>query len=273
MKQQYNNDIKTFKPITPSLRHTILFRSSTLSKSKKSLKYITKGQKQQAGRSKGQITVRRRGGGSKRKYRVIDFIRKEINRLLVCGIEYDPNRSSSIARVKNLQTSKVYYILAASGMKVGHVLDNNRAANSYNMRSGTSFLIKDIPIGVKIHSIEIYPNKGGQLVRSAGTFAKILAKDISTRQIKLCLPSKKIITLPFDCRATLGQVSNESWQNKNLGKAGRSRWNSRRPRVRGVAMNPVDHPMGGGEGKSSGGRPSVSKWGKVKKNVSTAKNK
>lgn len=270
MKKFNSPDLKIFKPRTPSLRHTVLFKNPEISR-EKPLKHITKGKKQKAGRSHGRISIWHRGGGHKRKYRLVDFKRNENAQLLVCGLEYDPNRTASIARVQNLQSGKFYYILASLGMRKGQVIDNTVKSTSLNVAQGTTYRLSDLVVGTKVYNIEMKPGKGGQLIRSAGAVGYILSKDKQSETVKVKLPSGNTKELPENCKACVGQVSNDGWMNRSLGKAGRSRWYSRRPTVRGVAMNPVDHPHGGGEGKTSGGRPSVTPWGHITKGVPTRK--
>ena len=212
-----------------------------------------------AGRnSYGRITVRHRGGGAKRKYRVIDFKRnKDGMPATVLSIEYDPNRSANIALLQYEDGVKTY-IIAPLSLKKGDVVVSGTGAD---IKPGNALLINEIPVGTLIYNIELYPGKGGQLVRSAGTFAQLMAKENGYAQVRL--PSGEVRLIRLDCRATIGQVGNTDYENINLGKAGRKRHMGFRPTVRGVVMNPNDHPHGGGEGKSPIGRPSpVTPWGK-----------
>lgn len=216
----------------------------------------------------GRITSRFRGGGHKQKYRVIDFRRGKIGiPAKVAHIEYDPNRTARIALLHYADGEKSY-ILAPDGLKQGDSVVSSRNAD---IRPGNSLPIGEIPAGTMIHNIELRRGKGGQLVRSAGVAAQLMAKDKDYAQVKL--PSGEVRKVHILCRATVGQVSNLEHQNVSLGKAGRSRWLGRRPHNRGVTMNPVDHPMGGGEGRTSGGRHPCSPWGQLSKGLKTRNNK
>jgi len=216
----------------------------------------------------GRITSRFRGGGHKQRYRVIDFKRDKIGvDAKVAHIEYDPNRTARIALLHYVDGDK-RYILAPDGLKQGDVVASSRNAD---IRPGNSLPVGEIPAGTMIHNIELRRGKGGQLVRSAGVAAQLMAKDGDYAQVKL--PSGEIRKIHVTCRATIGQVSNTEHQNVSLGKAGRSRWLGRRPHQRGVTQNPVDHPMGGGEGRTSGGRHPCSPWGQLAKGLKTRNNK
>jgi large subunit ribosomal protein L2 len=216
----------------------------------------------------GRITSRFRGGGHKQQYRIIDFRRNKIGvPARVAEIEYDPNRTARIALLHYADGVKTY-ILAPDGLKQGDTVLSSRNAD---IRPGNSLPLGDIPAGTMIHNIEMKRGKGGQLVRSAGSAAQLMAKDGDYAQIKL--PSGEVRKIHVLCRATVGQVSNLEHQNISLGKAGRSRWLGRRPHQRGVTMNPVDHPMGGGEGRTSGGRHPCSPWGQLAKGLKTRNNK
>jgi large subunit ribosomal protein L2 len=216
----------------------------------------------------GRTTSRFRGGGHKRQYRAIDFRRNKLGvPAKVAEIEYDPNRSARIARLHYLDGEK-RYILAPDGLKRGDTVVSSRLAD---IRPGNCLRLADIPAGTSIHNLELKRGKGGQLVRSAGVSATLMAKDGRYAQVKL--PSGEVRKVHVDCRATVGQVSNLEHQNVSLGKAGRKRWLGRRPHNRGVTMNPVDHPMGGGEGRTSGGRHPCSPWGKLTKGLKTRNNK
>jgi large subunit ribosomal protein L2 len=216
----------------------------------------------------GRITSRFRGGGHKQRYRVIDFKRDKIGvEAKVAHIEYDPNRTARIALLHYADGDK-RYILAPDGLKQGDTVSSTRNAD---IRPGNSLPIGEIPAGTMIHNVELKRGKGGQLVRSAGVAAQLMAKDGDYAQIKL--PSGEVRKIHVLCRATVGQVSNIEHQNVSLGKAGRSRWLGRRPHNRGVTMNPVDHPMGGGEGRTSGGRHPCSPWGQLAKGMKTRNNK
>jgi large subunit ribosomal protein L2 len=216
----------------------------------------------------GRITCRHRGGGHKRRFRVVDFKRNKIGvPAKVAAIEYDPNRSARIALLKYADGEKSY-ILAPDQLKVGDEVVSSRHAD---IKPGNSLPLRFIPLGTQIHNIELKRGRGGQMVRSAGTGAQLLAKDDSYAHIRL--PSNEVRLVNVDCRATVGQVSNIEHGQIRLGKAGRKRWLGRRPSVRGVAMNPVDHPMGGGEGRSSGGRHPCTPWGKPTKGYKTRQNR
>jgi large subunit ribosomal protein L2 len=216
----------------------------------------------------GRITSRFRGGGHKRRYRVIDFRRSKIGvPARVAHIEYDPNRTARIALLHYADGDK-RYILAPDGLKQGDQVLSSRFAD---IKPGNCLPLRDIPAGTTIHNIEMKKGKGGQLVRSAGSGAQLMAKDGDYAQIKL--PSGEVRKVHVQCRATVGQVSNLEHQNISLGKAGRSRWLGRRPHNRGVSQNPVDHPMGGGEGRTSGGRHPCSPWGNLAKGAKTRNNK
>lgn len=216
----------------------------------------------------GRITTRFRGGGHKRRYRLIDFRRNKIGvPAKVAHIEYDPNRTARIALLHYADGDKTY-ILAPDGLKQGDTVVSSRFAD---IRPGNCLPLRDIPAGTTIHNIEMKKGKGGQLVRSAGSGATLMAKDGDYAQVKL--PSGEVRKIHIQCRATIGQVSNLEHQNVSIGKAGRARWLGRRPHNRGVTMNPVDHPMGGGEGRTSGGRHPCSPWGQLAKGLKTRNNK
>lgn len=258
--------IKKYNPRTPSLRYTttLTFEEITTDKSEKAL---TKGISKNAGRGAGgRISVRRRGGGHKRKYREIDFKRNKFDIPgKVSTIEYDPNRSANIALIVYADGEK-RYILAPKGLKTGmQVLSGERAP----LDVGNALPLKNIPLGMAVHNVELQLGKGGQLARSAGTVATIVAKENDYATLKL--PSGEMRMVFGGCMATLGSIGNEDHMNVNHGKAGRSRWMGKRPKVRGVVMNPVDHPHGGGEGKTSGGRHPVSPWGQPTKGYKTRK--
>ena len=233
------------------------------------LKKLTEGKARTGGRNHyGRITSRFRGGGHKQRYRIVDFKRAKIGvPARVAEIEYDPNRTARIALLHYADGEK-NYILAPDGLKQGDTIISSRNAD---IRPGNSLPLGDIPAGTMIHNIEMRKGKGGQMVRSAGTAAQLMAKDGSYAQIKL--PSGEVRKIHVLCRATVGQVSNLEHQNISLGKAGRARWLGRRPHNRGVTMNPVDHPMGGGEGRTSGGRHPCSPWGQLSKGLKTRNNK
>jgi large subunit ribosomal protein L2 len=260
--------LKKYKPVTPSRRFFTGpdFNEITRSSPEKSLLAPLK---RSGGRnSYGRVTVRHRGGGHKRRYRIIDFKRnKWAVPAKVAAIEYDPNRSARIALLHYLDGEK-RYILAPQGLAVGDRLLSGPAAE---IKLGHALPLKNIPLGTLVHNVELKQGKGGQLVRGAGGYAQILAKEGSYAQLRL--PSAEVRAIHQNCMATIGQLSNLDHENISLGKAGRSRWLGRRPRTRGVAMNPVDHPLGGGEGKSSGGRPACSPWGKPEGKRTRSKHK
>jgi large subunit ribosomal protein L2 len=249
--------IRTYKPTTPGRRGSSVsgFDEVTRARPEKSL--VAKG-RQRAGRgAQGRITVRHQGGGNKRRYRVIDFRRnKDGIPAKVAHIEYDPNRSARIALLHYADGEK-RYILAPQGLSVGDRLQSGRGSD---IRPGNALPLRTIPVGTVIHAVELRPGAGAKLARSAGTSVQLVAKE--GRFATLRLPSGEMRLVEADCKATVGEVGNAEHELIQLGKAGRSRWKSKRPSVRGVAMNPVDHPMGGGEGKSSGGRHPTSPWGK-----------
>lgn len=260
--------IKKYRPTTPSRRSITGVTFEELTKAKPH-KPLLQPLKERAGRSReGRITVRWRGGGHKRRYRVIDFVRDKFNiPAKVVSIEYDPNRTSYVALLSYRDGEK-RYIIAPQGLKVG---DEVISGEDIDIRIGNALPLKHIPPGTIIHNIELTKGRGGQLARGAGTFAQILAKE--GRYAHLRLSSGELRKVLLDCLATIGQVGNVDWGSITLGKAGRSRWLGRMPRVRGVAMNPIDHPLGGGEGKTSGGRHPVTPWGKPTKGYKTRKKK
>ena len=260
--------LKAYKPKTPSLRYhmTPSFDELTDGKPERSL---TRPLNKTGGRNNaGRITVRRRGGGHKRQYRLIDFKRnKDDIPARVASIQYDPNRSAYIALLIYADGEKKY-ILQPNSLKVG---DKVMSGGQVEVRIGNSMPLDNIPLGTFVHNIEMKVGKGGQLARSAGTYAQLMAKEGKYAHLKL--PSGEVRLVNLKCRATIGQVGNLDHEGIVLGKAGASRWRGIRPHVRGVAMNPVDHPMGGGEGKSSGGRHPTSPWGWKTKGWKTRKKK
>jgi len=256
--------VRKLKPTSPGRRfQTVLtFEEITRTDPEKSL---TKGLTKKSGRNnQGRVTSRRRGGGHKRRYRVIDFKRdKQGVPAKVAGIEYDPNRSARIALLHYADGEK-RYILAPLGIRSGDVV---LAGDGADIKPGNALAMLKIPVGTIIHNIELRPGCGGRFCRAAGTYAQLIAKE--GKHALLRMPSGEIRKVPVVCTATVGQVGNVHHENVSLGKAGRKRWLGRRPKVRGVAMNPVDHPLGGGEGKSSGGRHPVSPWGMPTKGYRT----
>ena len=246
-----------YKPTTPARRHMTVptFEEITKFTPEKSLIVI---KKKNAGRnSYGRITVRHRGGGNKVKYRIIDFKRQSEVPATVVGVEYDPNRSAYIALLQNEEGAKSY-VIAPVGVTAGDVLYSGVAAD---IKPGNTLPIANIPVGTMIHNVELYPGKGAQLVRSAGVFAQLIAKENGVAQVRL--PSGEVRIIRLDCKATIGQVGNVEHDTVKVGKAGKTRHKGIRPTVRGSVMNPCDHPHGGGEGKSPIGRPTpVTPWGK-----------
>jgi large subunit ribosomal protein L2 len=259
---------RKFKPYTPSRRSMTVSTFEEITKDKPEKALVTK-KKQQAGRNtKGRITVRHRGGGHKRQLRIVDFIRdKHGIPANVAAIEYDPNRSARLALLHYADGEK-RYIVAPVGLKVGTKVMSGVDAEP---EIGNSLPLGKIPLGLPVHNLELLPGRGAKMVRSAGQSAQILAREGDFADIKL--PSGEIRKFRVNCYATIGQVGNVEHEKISLGKAGRARWKGRRPTVRGVAMNPVDHPMGGGEGRSSGGGHPVSPWGQLAKGKRTRSKK
>jgi large subunit ribosomal protein L2 len=260
--------IKKYKPTSAGRRHQTCstFDEITRSNPEKTLVQILKST---GGRnSTGRITSRHMGGGHKKKYRIIDFLRnkKDIPAKVV-AIEYDPNRSARIALLVYVDGEK-RYILSPNGLKQGDTIVSGETAD---IKAGNALPLKAIPLGTIIHNIELKVGKGGQLARSAGTYAQLMSKEGKYAQVKL--PSGEVRMVLQECYASIGQVGNLDHENISLGKAGRSRWLGKRPKVRGVAMNPVDHPHGGGEGRTSGGRHPVTPWGIPTKGYKTRTNK
>jgi large subunit ribosomal protein L2 len=247
---------KLFKPTSPGRRFQVgaTFEELTRSEPEKSLlRPLTK----TGGRnSRGRVTCRHRGGGHKRRFRLIDFKRDKYTiPATVASIEYDPNRSARIALL-HYHDGEKRYILAPLELGVGDVVSSG---DNVEIKPGNALPLRNIPVGTVIHNVELKPKKGAQLIRSAGAFGQLMAKEGKYAQVKF--PSNEVRMVLLDCYATIGQVSNIDHENRTLGKAGKTRWLGRRPKVRGVAMNPVDHPLGGGEGRSSGGRHPVTPWG------------
>ena len=250
--------IKQFKPTTPSRRGMTVSTFEEITKTKPE-RSLTTSLKKNAGRnSYGRITVRHHGGGSRRKYRIIDFKRRKVDvPAQVLSIEYDPNRTANIALLQYEDGEKAY-ILAPIGLKVGNTV---MAGSNADIKPGNSLPISSIPVGTMIHCIELKPGKGAQMVRSAGNAAQLMAKEGKYAHVRL--PSGEMRLVSVECMATIGQIGNTEHENIKLGKAGKSRWLGKRPEVRGSVMNPNDHPHGGGEGKSPVGRPGpVTPWGK-----------
>jgi large subunit ribosomal protein L2 len=260
--------LKTFNPVTPSLRQLVIVDRSELWKGKP-VKRLTEGLSKSGGRNNhGRITVWHRGGGHKRRYRLVDFKRRKFDvPATVERLEYDPNRTGFIALLR-YDDGELSYILAPQRLKVG---DQVIAGERVDIKPGNAAPLRAIPVGTIVHNVEMKPGKGGQIARSAGTYVQLVGRDGDYAQLRLT--SGEIRVVRQECMATVGAVSNPDHQNINLGKAGRSRWLGRRPHVRGVAMNPVDHPHGGGEGRTSGGRHPVTPWGKPTKGRRTRRNK
>ena len=259
--------IKKFNPYTPSRRHMTMSDYSEVTTKTPEKSLVVSLQKNSGRNNQGKITVRHRGGGSRRKYRIIDFKRKKDGiPATVKSVEYDPNRSANIALIAYADGEKAY-ILAPVGLKVGDVLMNGAEAE---IRVGNCLPLQNIPVGTQIHNIEMYPGKGGQLVRAAGNSAQLMAKE--GKYATLRLPSGEMRMVPIICRATIGQVGNADHELVNIGKAGRKRNMGIRPTVRGSVMNPNDHPHGGGEGKAPVGRPGpCTPWGKPALGLKTRK--
>jgi large subunit ribosomal protein L2 len=258
--------LKTFNPTTPSRRGLVLVDRSELWKGKP-VKALTEGLSGKGGRNNtGRITARRIGGGHKQRYRVIDFKRRKFDvPATVERLEYDPNRTAFIALIRYAD-GEPSYILAPQRLKAGDRVTSGERAD---IKPGNAMPLKNIPTGTIIHNVEMKPGKGGQLARAAGTYAQLVGRDAGYALLKLS--SGEVRMVLAECMASIGAVSNPDQQNIKLGKAGRKRWLGKRPSVRGVAMNPVDHPHGGGEGRSSGGRHPVTPWGKPTKGKRTRK--
>jgi len=260
--------IRSYKPTSPGRRFQTIQDHAEIT-SAKPYKPLTEHLKKSGGRNNhGEITVWWRGGGHRRLYRLIDFKRDKIGIPgKIVTVEYDPNRSARIALVQYADGEK-RYILQPVGLKVG---DSIVAGDAVDILPGNTLPLKNIPLGTQIHNVELRPGKGGQIARSAGSSVQLVAKDGPYASVKM--PSGELRRINIECRATVGQVGNLDHENVSLGKAGRSRWLGKRPHVRGVAMNPVDHPLGGGEGKTSGGRHPVSPWGVPTKGFKTRNRK
>jgi large subunit ribosomal protein L2 len=260
--------LKTFKPTTPSQRQLVIVDRSELWKGEP-VKALTEGLRKKGGRNNtGRITLRHRGGGAKRRYRIIDFKRGKSDIVAtVERLEYDPNRTAFIALIK-YEDGEQSYILAPQRLKAG---DKVVAGEKVDVKPGNTMPMKNMPVGTIIHNIEMKPGKGGQMARAAGTYAQLVGRDAGYALLRLS--SGEVRMVRADCRATVGAVSNPDQQNIVVGKAGRNRWLGHRPTVRGVAMNPIDHPHGGGEGRTSGGRHPVTPWGKPTKGKKTRHNK
>jgi large subunit ribosomal protein L2 len=262
--------VKEFRPTSAGRRFMsgLTYDEITETKPEKSL--VTRVKKTGGRGNTGRITTRHIGGGHKRRYRIIDFRRDKLEiEGKVASIQYDPNRSANIALIHYVDGEK-RYIVAPLGLKVGHKVVSSRKGDT-EIKEGNSLPLKLIPVGTLVHNVEVKPGKGAQLARSAGSFAQLVAKEGDYATVRL--PSGEVKLVHLSCSATIGQVGNIEHENITIGKAGRSRWMGIRPTVRGVAMNPVDHPMGGGEGRSKGGRHPCSPWGQLSKGLKTRKNK
>ncbi len=261
--------IKTYKPVTPGRRGMTVIDYSGLSKVAPEKSLLETLKKHSGRNSYGRITVRHKGGGNRRKYRIIDFKRNKLGMdAEVMTLEYDPNRTAFIALVK-YEDGEKRYIIAPDGLKVG---DKVRAGADADIKPGNALPMVNIPVGTVIHNVELHPGKGAQLVRSAGNMAQLMAKENGYAMVRL--PSGELRNVPDNCMATIGVVSNADHSNVNIGKAGRTRHMGIRPTVRGSVMNPNDHPHGGGEGKSPVGRPGpVTPWGKPAMGYKTRKTK
>ena len=260
--------LKQFRPITPGLRQLVQVDRSALYKGKPE-KTLTEGKMEKGGRNNtGRITMWQRGGGHKQTYRIVDFKRRKYDMpATVERIEYDPNRTAFIALVR-YQDDEVAYILAPQRVNVGDVVVSGEKTD---VKPGNAMLLRNIPVGTIVHNVELKPGRGGQMARAAGSYIQLVGRESGYAQLKLSSGEVRIVR--SDCMATIGAVSNPDHGNASLGKAGRSRWLGIRPSVRGVAMNPVDHPHGGGEGRTSGGRHPVTPWGKGTKGNKTRHNK
>jgi len=260
--------IKKLKPVTPGTRFRTNFTFEEITKTEPEKSLVISLKKSGGRNNLGRVTARHRGGGHKRKYRIIDFKRDKFGiSAKVVSIEYDPNRSSRIALLHYADGEK-RYIIAPDGLKVGDVLSSGPGSE---IKIGNTLPLKEMPLGSFVHNVELKPGKGGQLGRSAGASLQLMAREGDYATLKL--PSGEVRMVRIECLATYGTVGNAVHENISLGKAGRSRWLGRRPHTRGVAMNPVDHPMGGGEGKTSGGGHPVSPWGQKAKGLKTRKRK
>lgn len=260
--------LKNYKPTTPGRRHLVLIDRSELYKGS-SVKELTVGLTKNGGRNNtGRITVRRKGGGHKQKYRIIDFKRNKFDMVAtVERIEYDPNRTAFIALLK-YEDGTLSYIIAPQRLSVGSQVVSGE---NVDVKIGNAMPLKNIPVGTIVHNVEMKPGKGAQIARSAGCYVQLVSRDSGYSMLKLMSGEIRIVS--SECMATIGAVSNADKKNQKLGKAGRSRWLGNRPKVRGVAMNPVDHPHGGGEGKTSGGRNPVTPWGVPTRGKRTRSNK
>jgi large subunit ribosomal protein L2 len=260
--------LKSFNPVTPSTRQLVMVDRSELWKGKP-VKTLTEGKRKTGGRNNaGRITAWRKSGGHKQRYRVVDFKRRKFDvPATVERLEYDPNRTAFVALIRYSDGEQAY-ILAPQRLKAGdQVVSGARA----DIKPGNALLLKNIPVGTIVHNVELKPGKGGQIARSAGTYVQLVGRDAGFALLRLGSGETRMVS--SECMATIGAVSNPDQQNISIGKAGRSRWLGIKPSVRGVAMNPIDHPHGGGEGRTSGGRHPVTPWGKGTKGTKTRNNK
>jgi large subunit ribosomal protein L2 len=256
------------KPTSPGRRFQTATDFAEITRSEPEKSLVVSLKKSGGRNNNGRVTARHRGGGHKRRYRIIDFKRNKLEvPAKVATIEYDPNRTTRIALLHYVDGEK-RYILAPQDLRVGDMVVSSATAD---IKPGNTLPLLNIPNGTLVHNIEFKPGKGGQMARAAGSYAQLMAKEGKMAHLKL--PSGEVRMVPVDCRATIGQLSNVEQENVSLGKAGRKRWSGKKPHVRGVAMNPVDHPMGGGEGRSSGGRHPCTPWGKPTKGYKTRKPK
>ncbi len=260
--------LKSYNPRTPSQRQLVRVDRSELHKGKP-VKNLTEGLTKSGGRNNtGRITSWHRGGGHKRRYRLVDFKRRQSGVASVERLEYDPNRTAFIALIKYEVSGELSYILAPQRLAVGDKIESSKDAD---IKPGNALPLGSIPVGTIVHNVELQPGRGGQIARSAGSYVQIVGRDSGYAQVRL--NSGEVRLVRQECMATIGAVSNPDHSNQNMGKAGRMRWKGRRPHVRGVVMNPVDHPHGGGEGRTSGGRHPVTPWGKPTKGKRTRTNK
>jgi large subunit ribosomal protein L2 len=260
--------LKTYKPSTPGQRQLVLVDRSELHKGRP-VKTLTEGLRSKGGRNNhGRITMRWRGGGHKRRYRLVDFARRKFDMVAtVERLEYDPNRTAFIALIK-YDDGEQSYILAPQRLQPGDkVVSGERA----DIKPGNAMPLKNIPVGTIVHNVELKPAAGGQIARAAGSYVQLVGRDAGLALLRMS--SGEVRMVRTECMATIGAVSNPDQQNISIGKAGRNRWKGRKPSVRGVAMNPIDHPHGGGEGRTSGGRHPVTPWGKSTKGKKTRHNK
>ncbi len=260
--------LKQHNPVTPGSRQLVTVDRSDIYKGKP-VKKLTSGLSRSGGRNNtGRVTARRIGGGHKQKYRLVDFKRRKQGvEAVVQRIEYDPNRTAYIALIEYTD-GEVSYILAPQRLSVG---DKVISADRADIKPGNAMPLRNIPVGTILHNVEMKPGKGGQIARAAGTYVQLVGRDTGYAQVKLASGELRVVR--GECLATIGAVSNPDQSNTSLGKAGRKRWLGKRPSVRGVAMNPIDHPHGGGEGRTSGGRHPVTPWGKPTKGHKTRRNK